>query len=46
MGTAPLLSPADFGEDWARLDSNQGPRDYEKTGLSNPCWPSMTYTCH
>jgi len=28
-----------------RLDSNQEPRHYEKTGLSNPCWPSMTYTC-
>jgi len=32
--------------DWARLDSNQGPRDYEKSGLSNPCWPSMTYMRH
>ncbi len=31
---------------WARLESNQGPRDHEKNGLSNHCLPSMTYTYH
>jgi hypothetical protein len=48
----PLLRDGQIGyesassKEWARLDSNQGPRDYEKTGLSKPTWPSMTYTCH